>query len=33
VLRQRGFKATRLDDGIHDWRARGGVVTVGGERS
>ncbi len=28
VLRARGFKATRLDEGIQDWRARGLPVEV-----
>jgi ArsR family transcriptional regulator len=30
VLRARGFKATRLEDGIPDWRARGFRVAAGG---
>jgi rhodanese-related sulfurtransferase/DNA-binding transcriptional ArsR family regulator len=30
LLRARGFTATRLDDGVHEWRARGGRVAVGG---
>ena len=33
LLRARGFTATRLDDGVHDWRARGGDVVVGLERA
>jgi len=33
LLRARGFKATRLDDSVHDWRARGGRVVVGEARS
>ena len=28
LLRTHGFRATRLDDGVHDWRARGGEVVT-----
>jgi rhodanese-related sulfurtransferase len=31
LLRERGFEATRLEDGVPDWRARGFPVTVGEE--
>jgi rhodanese-related sulfurtransferase len=31
MLREKGFSATRLDEGIVDWRARGYPVTVGEE--
>lgn len=31
LLREHGFEATRLEDGVPDWRARGYSVTVGEE--
>ena len=31
VLRERGFEAMRLEDGVPDWRARGYAVAVGEE--
>jgi rhodanese-related sulfurtransferase len=31
LLRRRGFKAVRLEEGVADWRARGFPVAVGGE--
>ncbi len=33
LLRRHGFDAVRLDDSVHDWRARGGEVAAGGEAS
>jgi rhodanese-related sulfurtransferase len=32
TLRRNGFEATRFEEGIADWRARGLHVAVGGER-
>jgi rhodanese-related sulfurtransferase len=32
TLRRKGFEATRFEEGIADWRARGLHVAVGGER-
>jgi rhodanese-related sulfurtransferase len=31
ILRQKGFRAVRLEDGIQDWRAMGFPVAVGGK--
>lgn len=31
MLRAKGFQAVRLDDGVHDWRARGFTMAVGDE--
>ena len=31
ILRAHGFRATRLDDGVLEWRARGLPISVGGE--
>ncbi|MCC6159810.1 MAG: metalloregulator ArsR/SmtB family transcription factor [Deltaproteobacteria bacterium] len=31
ILRAKGFRAVRLEDGIPDWRARGLQIAVGGE--
>jgi len=33
VLRSHGFRASRLEDSVHDWRARGLPVAVGEEPS
>jgi len=33
LLRARGFRAVRLDDGVHDWRQRGGALIASGSAS
>jgi len=30
LLRQRGYEAVRMDDGVHDWRGRGGELSTEG---
>jgi len=33
MLRKKGFKAVRLEDGIQDWRAMGLSIAIGEEQN